>query len=379
MKKIKYYLLACLLATNLVSMAQADYEGALKKAKAESKLIFIDCYFTGCIPCAQMDEKVFPNAAVKATMEKDFVMLKVDIFKDKLGDTLKVQHILNGFPTFLVLNSKGELISNNSGYKDPGDLIELLTDAKGKNLQNKSLKGFAAKFNESDYPSFYLEFAKTRKGINQQIITAYADSLKNMKATTALMPFLISRMSAAKLNDAMINDYNTYEALYGDAVVQPLVDKALLEKMDISLKANKDAQAFDQFLKTYQGKFPAEIWKVNLQTLGDRYYLGMQKDTVGYLKFAIQHPVLYQYHFSALYSKMLVKNQLVGETGELFGKWADAIINEESSLELIKTAANFNKNIRNEKNYKKFMQMAIARSKKYQMPTAGLEEELATR
>lgn len=378
MKSIKYYLLACLLTCALGAMAQT-YQSALKQAKAENKLIFIDCYFTGCIPCAQMDEDVFPNAAVKAAMAKDFIMLKVDIFKDKLGDTLKVQHVLNGFPTFLVLNAKGELISNTSGYKDPGDLIGLLADAKQKHVQNKSLKGYAASFKESDYPAFYLEFAKTRKGITGQIIETYADSLKDLKATNGLMPFLISRVSTAKLNDAILNDYKAYQVLYGDAVMQALVDKALLQKMEQHLKTDKSGLAFTQFLKSYEGKFPADIWKINLQTLGDRYYLGMQKDTVGYLKFAIQHPVLYQYHFSALYSRLLSKKQLTGETGQLFGKWADAIINEESSMELIKTAANLNKAIKNEQNYKKFMQMAIARAKKYQMPTTSLEQELATR
>jgi len=378
MKNIKYYLLACLLTCTLGAIAQT-YQSALKQATAENKLIFIDCYFTGCIPCAQMDEDVFPNAAVKAAMAKDFIMLKVDVFKDKLGDTLKVQHILNGFPTFLVLNSKGELISNNSGYKDPGDLIGLLADAKQKQLQNKSLKGYAATFKESDYPEFYHEFAKTRKGITEQVIEAYADSLEDLKATNALMPFLISRISTARLNEAILNDYKAYQSRYGEAVVQALVDKALLQKMEQHLKTNKSEAALTQFLKNYEGKFPANIWKINLQTLGDRYYLGMQKDTVSYLKFAIQHPVLYQYHFSALYSKLLSKNQLTGETGQLFGKWADAIINEDSSLELIRTAASLNRKIKNEQNYKKFMQMAIARAKKYQMPTTSLEQELATR
>jgi hypothetical protein len=75
----------------------------------------------------------------------------------------------------------------------------------------------------------------------------------------------------------------------------------------------------------------------------------------------------------------LSKNQLTGETGQLFGKWADAIINEDSSLELIRTAANLNKAIKNEQNYKKFMQMAIARAKKYQMPTTSLEQELVSK
>lgn len=47
--------------TNFIS---GDWDSILKKAKAENKIIFVDCYFEGCMPCKQMDLKVYPDKNV---------------------------------------------------------------------------------------------------------------------------------------------------------------------------------------------------------------------------------------------------------------------------------------------------------------------------
>lgn len=128
--------------------------------------------------------------------------------------------------------------------------------------------------------------------------------------------------------------------------------------------------------RAIESKFPADRWKINLQTLGSKFYLEMKKDTVGYLNFAISNPVLYQYHFTALANTLTAKKQLQGETAKLFLQWANAIVNEESSMEIIKNAASLSKRIGNNEGYKKFIQMAINRAKKYAMPYQEIEESL---
>lgn len=105
----------------------------------------------------------------------------------------------------------------------------------------------------------------------------------------------------------------------------------------------------------------------------------MKKDTVAYLKFAIQNPVLHQYHFNALYSSAIVKNSLTPEVQKLFCQWADAIITEDCGLELIKTAAQMNKRANNEQGYNKFMKMALAYANRYKMPTNGIEAGSGTK
>jgi thiol:disulfide interchange protein len=84
MKKILNTLCLWLVAIGCFAQSQS-LNSILQQAKKENKLIFVDCYFTGCIPCAEMDKDVFPNAAVKAEMDKNFLMLKVDILKINLA------------------------------------------------------------------------------------------------------------------------------------------------------------------------------------------------------------------------------------------------------------------------------------------------------
>ena len=352
----------------------ASLNSVLQQAKKENKLIFVDCYFTGCIPCAQMDEDVFPNKLVKAEMDKNFLVLKVDIFKDKLGDTLKVQHILNGFPTFLVLNSDGKLISSSSGYKDPGNLLELFTEACQKAAQNKFLSGFSAQYDEKKYPSFYVEFCKTRKGITPTVLAAYSDTLKNFKAENALLPYLVSRSADEKAIETIFSDYSGFLSLYGADVLQPVIDYGLNQRLAKAMKTNLNDTAFEDFLTGQKKYFTEKTWKVCLQTLGNRYFLGMKKDTVGFLKFSIKNPVLYQYHFNALYSTLLAKKGFNPEVTTLFCKWADAIVTEDSGLEFMKTAAAVNKIAQDEAGYNRFIKMAASYASKYKMKTEPINE-----
>ena len=69
MKKLMT-LMMCLMTTSVI-MAQVAFEPegttleqASAKAKAENKLIFIDCYTQWCGPCKKMSKEVFPQASV---------------------------------------------------------------------------------------------------------------------------------------------------------------------------------------------------------------------------------------------------------------------------------------------------------------------------
>ena len=379
MKKWITIAFSLMIAFSAFAQEQTSMAGALKKAKKENKLIFIDCYFTGCIPCKQMDDNVFPNAVVKAEMEKNFVFLKVDIFKDKLGDTLKVQHILKGFPTFLTLNSEGKLISSTSGYKDPGNLMAIFKEAKLKAGQNKSLDGYSAQYEAKNYPAFYVEFCKTHKGLTLDKLAEYTATVKDFKAPNALLPYLVARAADEKAAEIILKDYKSFAQLYGEDVLQPVVDFALTKALNESLKNNLDEATFTRFLSEKKNNFPEQSWKIGLQTLGSRYFLALKKDTVGYLNFAIKNPVLYQYHFNALYSSALSRNTLTPEVEKLFCQWADAIVTDDCGLEFIKTAAQIHKRAKDEVGYNRFMKMALAYANRYRMPANGLEPGSGTK
>ena len=49
------------LKEGIVFMENESWELALKKAKEQHKLIFIDCYTVWCGPCKSLSDKVFPQ------------------------------------------------------------------------------------------------------------------------------------------------------------------------------------------------------------------------------------------------------------------------------------------------------------------------------
>ena len=375
-KKITLFVLLAFSLTFTYAQTQLSLAQALTKAKKENKLVFIDCYFTGCFPCEQMDKDVFPNTAVVKVLDKDFITLKVNVFTEKLGDTLKMQHILNGFPTFLVLNGDGKLVTNTSGYKDPGDLITLLLEAKAKATKGAYLTGYTTQNAEAAYPSIYTEFAKTRKGLTKEVLATYSETIKDFKANYALLPFLAARTTNDLVSKAILKDYAGFEAAYGTEVLQPVVDRILVESVDENLNANTTTKDFENFLNEKQKLFPSNQWKIALQTIGGHYFLGIKKDTTAYLKFQVKNPIIHQYHFNALYNNMLAKKQLNPERLSLFIAWANASITTSTTMEIINSAASLSKAAGSTSDYRKFIQMAIDKAKKYQMPYAELEERL---
>ena len=77
-----YTLLLGLLAWS-ASMAQEGvnfrditFEEALKQAKSENKLVFMDCYTSWCGPCKNMADKVFPQKAAGDYFNPRFVCVK---------------------------------------------------------------------------------------------------------------------------------------------------------------------------------------------------------------------------------------------------------------------------------------------------------------
>lgn len=102
-----------------------SFEDALKKANAESKMIFVDVYTTWCGPCKRMDSQVFSNVAVGKRINRDFVSIKID--NEKSEDRAKmVPYNIKGYPTMLVLDRTGKELLRVYGFHDVDELIKQL-------------------------------------------------------------------------------------------------------------------------------------------------------------------------------------------------------------------------------------------------------------
>lgn len=102
-----------------------DYEAALARAKAEGKAVLVN--FTGsdwCGYCIRLKSEVLDDTQFTDWAEKHFVLLEVDVpnnpqFDAKLlakNKELCAKYAVDGFPTVLVLDSKGRALGGLFGF-----------------------------------------------------------------------------------------------------------------------------------------------------------------------------------------------------------------------------------------------------------------------
>lgn len=96
------------------------FSEALKVAKREKKMVFVDCYTSWCIPCAMMAAKIFPEKECGDYMNPRFVSVKFDMEKGE-GKTLQQKWKCKAYPTFIVFNSDGTEVARLVGGSNTAD------------------------------------------------------------------------------------------------------------------------------------------------------------------------------------------------------------------------------------------------------------------
>lgn len=108
---------------------QTDYKAALAEAAKDNKHVLLD--FTGsdwCGWCIKLDKDTFSKAAFKEYADKNLVLVEVDFPNNKPQSDLVVkqnqelqkQYGVQGFPTLVLLDSKGKEVARNVGYLQGG-------------------------------------------------------------------------------------------------------------------------------------------------------------------------------------------------------------------------------------------------------------------
>lgn len=114
---------------------------AMSKAAdpAAPKLIFVDCYTSWCVPCVEMAKQEFPKKVSGDFFNPKFISVKYDMEKGE-GIDLRKKYDVNSFPTFLILNAKGEEINRVVGKAGAEEFIEKVKLALNPDNSMDSLK-----------------------------------------------------------------------------------------------------------------------------------------------------------------------------------------------------------------------------------------------
>lgn len=89
-----------------VQFQELTFQEALDKAKAENKLVFVDCYTSWCGPCKYMLNNVFVLPEVGTFFNDHFVNVKYDMEKGE-GRYLGGRFRVRSYPTFLLIRPDG--------------------------------------------------------------------------------------------------------------------------------------------------------------------------------------------------------------------------------------------------------------------------------
>lgn len=111
MKKL-FVIVTCLMCSVMlfaqggVDFQHLTFDEALAKAKAEKKLVFMDCYTTWCGPCKYMTTKIFPQEKAGEFFNPRFVCVKFDMEQGE-GKELKTKLGVRAFPSFFIIRPDG--------------------------------------------------------------------------------------------------------------------------------------------------------------------------------------------------------------------------------------------------------------------------------
>ena len=179
------YLLSILLLALLIqiSLAQSiafengNWEAALKKAKQEDKIIFVDAYTTWCGPCKMMAKNVFTNEQVAAYYNEHFINMKIDMEKDE-GILFARAYGVQAYPTFLFIDEGGDIAHKGLGYMSPERFIAFGEAASDEENRFGTLEA-AYKNGERD-PAFLKKYSIALKNTYDErasdIAEAYLES-----------------------------------------------------------------------------------------------------------------------------------------------------------------------------------------------------------
>lgn len=126
----KLFIIIVLFSLFTKSNAQSGikfFSGTLKeafaKAKAEKKGVFFDAYAVWCGPCKAMEATVFSDSTVGKYFNENFISIRVDMEKGEGPELAKIFPSINGYPSMIFMDSRGNVIKTLLGSRFKDELL----------------------------------------------------------------------------------------------------------------------------------------------------------------------------------------------------------------------------------------------------------------
>lgn len=114
-----------------IDFVENDWNAAVKKASAQKKYIFVDCYATWCGPCKMLKLQTFSNKKVADFFNKNFVNVSIDMEKGQ-GPQLAELWKIQAYPTLIIFDENAKPVLGTMGFMKADDLMRFAEQALAK-------------------------------------------------------------------------------------------------------------------------------------------------------------------------------------------------------------------------------------------------------
>lgn len=229
-----------------VNFQSLNWEDAKALAAKEKKFLFVDCYTDWCGWCKVMDKQTFPQASVSKFMNDNMVSVKIDMEKG-FGIDLGHKYNITGYPTYLILDSNGDLLKMSMGYQEAEPFLSMLKSSTNPEV-TKPLRGYSTRIPET-YPEFLTQMWQDKKDkpTNEEL-RAFLDSGNDQ--FSEIYWAVLSRFSGIddKYFDLVADNCDRYRALFGVEAVNGVLEARLSQTFTTAVR-NKDEALFNEFMK----------------------------------------------------------------------------------------------------------------------------------
>lgn len=90
-------------------------EEALKKARAENKLVLVDVAAIWCPVCRRLDNEIFANPQVKEKINEEYVFSRLE-YESPEGTEFLEKNNAEGFPNLWLLDGDGNVVKKTGRY-----------------------------------------------------------------------------------------------------------------------------------------------------------------------------------------------------------------------------------------------------------------------
>ncbi len=254
---------------------EKTFQEILDMAKAQNKLVFVDCYTVWCGPCKRLSAAVFPDKAVGEFFNANFINAKIDMEKEE-GPSIAGKYGIRAYPTLLWLDGDGNVVFKQVGGLDPEGLIE-----KGRKAIDPSpgiLAGMRTEYaggkNDAGFLSDFLNKLSTAGEKYDDIFKEYLDKLTPKELSDpkhAKTIFTLTNHLKSPGLDYVMHNKDSYVKLVTEEAFNQKInqiaakavdeapkaeDKALFEAALDLLKTNKAPDASEKTLKLSLDYYP---------------------------------------------------------------------------------------------------------------------------